>query len=159
MSPDQFQELLDRHGPDITGWPRADRQAAEALLAASSEAQARHRAALRLENDLASLPMILASDRLRRAVLDIPLDHPLPARPASPGLRLADAVRGAWRQWTAGLATATAALLLGVVMGANGLSPLPVDDDAKLAAAEPASDESSYLAGLVVGDITAETGP
>ncbi|HYE52124.1 MAG TPA: hypothetical protein VEB20_21190 [Azospirillaceae bacterium] len=155
MTPDRFEELLDLHGPDLSAWPAHLRGPAEALLAAAPAVQEAHRRALRLETLLADLPLDRAGPALRRAVLDIPLDHPLPAAAPGAATRLARAFGTAWRQWTAGIATATASALLGVVLGAGGLTPFPVEAAAETLGAEMLdafAEESGEVAAAMLGD-------
>lgn len=71
MDPSRFEELAMTHGPDIGRWPDAERAAAEAHLARSSEARAvRDRAAMvfsALETEAATAPPL--SDALMSRVL------------------------------------------------------------------------------------------
>jgi len=39
LSLSRFEELLDQHGSDATGWPATERDAAQALLTMSAEAR------------------------------------------------------------------------------------------------------------------------
>ena len=74
-----------------------------------------------LEASLADLPAMGASPDLRRTILDIPLDHPRAI--AAPSL--AQLLLTGWRRWTAGMATVTAAGLIGFVLGYGQLVTLP----------------------------------
>ncbi|MDQ0470707.1 hypothetical protein [Labrys wisconsinensis] len=56
MSIDEFQDLLDRLGDDVPGWPAAQRDAAEALLRTSPDAAARLEAARRMRAAFAATP-------------------------------------------------------------------------------------------------------
>ncbi len=121
MTPDQFQTLLDRHGARPEDWPDTMRRKATAALAQDAQLRAMLTAEQVLAEALASLPPVTASADLRRAVLDIPVDNPRPAGRA--GLWRSMAL--AWRRWTAGMATATAAGLLGFFLGYGQLVALP----------------------------------
>ncbi len=49
MQPDEFRDLLDRHGPEAGDWPAADRIRAEALLARDAGARRDLQAARQLD--------------------------------------------------------------------------------------------------------------
>ena len=53
----ELEDLIDRLGEDLTRWPEDRRVAAEALLAVSSEARARHDEAKALRRALAAPPV------------------------------------------------------------------------------------------------------
>jgi hypothetical protein len=57
MDVSEFEDLIDRLGEDLTGWPEDRRLAAEAVLANSSEARARHEEAKTLRAALAAPPV------------------------------------------------------------------------------------------------------
>lgn len=121
MTPEQFQTLLDRHGTRPGDWPDTLRRKAEAALARDADLRALLAAEQALADALSSLPPATASAELRRTVLDIPLDNPRTAGRA--GLWRGMAL--AWRRWTAGMATATVAGLLGFILGYGQLVTLP----------------------------------
>lgn len=121
MTRDQFRNLLDRHGAWPHDWPGALRRKAETALAGDGELRAMLAAEQVLAEALANPPPVSASAVLRRIVLDIPIDHPRAAiRPS-----LWSGMALAWRRWTAGMATATAAGLLGFFLGYGQLVALP----------------------------------
>ncbi len=70
MDLDRFTDLIDAFGTDIEHWPARERAAADRLLAASPEARALQRSALRFDNQLlgAALPEIEPSDALRARI-------------------------------------------------------------------------------------------
>lgn len=121
MTREQFQDLLDRHGAWPHGWPSALRRKAEAALAEDGDLRAMLAAEQALADALSNPPPVSASAVLRRIVMDIPIDHPRPA--SRPGVWRGMAM--AWRRWTAGMATATAAGLLGFFLGYGQLVTLP----------------------------------
>jgi hypothetical protein len=128
MTPRQFETLLERCGPDLARWPAAERQQAEALLAGDAGAAAALADALALDALLRQTAPAGASPRLREAVLALPLQHLRPARAASWPARAAAAFAASWRNWTAGLATAAAAMALGFVLGLNGTAEIAFAD-------------------------------
>jgi hypothetical protein len=82
MRADRFARRLETAGPDLALWPAAERAAAEALLAVSPEARARHADALRLARAVeAALPHPdpAAVARLRASVAARIAREPLPA--------------------------------------------------------------------------------
>lgn len=90
MDPSRFEELAMTHGPDIGRWPDAERAAAEAHLARSSEARAvRDRAAMvfsALEAEAANAPP-LPDALMSRVLADAAEASPAPqeVRRARPG--------------------------------------------------------------------------
>ena len=68
MDLSRFRYLLDAHGAELGRWPEAERAAAEALLAQSSEAIAAHRAAVDLDRRMRQA-MPAVSDRMVALVL------------------------------------------------------------------------------------------
>lgn len=121
MTKSEFLDLLDRYGADPSRWPAPLRLAADRALAHDAELRDLLAAEKVLEQALAELPVVAASPALRQAILDIPLDHPRAAAAPSLGQMLA----AGWRRWTAGMATVTAAGLIGFVLGYGQLVPLP----------------------------------
>lgn len=121
MTKREFLDLLDRYGADPARWPAPLRLAADRALAVDAELRALLDAERVLEDALAGLPQSLAGPALRRTVLDIPLDHPRGAIAPSLGRMLIDG----WRRWTAGMATVTAAGLIGFVLGYGQLVEPP----------------------------------
>lgn len=69
ISSGEFQELLDRFGSDIAAWPTSEQAAANALLAASPDAQQQLAAARRLDDALRNAPTAPAGlvDRIMAA--------------------------------------------------------------------------------------------
>jgi len=57
MDVTEFEDLIGRLGEDLARWPDDRRQAAEALLATSSEARALHETAIALRQALAAPPV------------------------------------------------------------------------------------------------------
>jgi hypothetical protein len=107
----RFEDLLDRHGAALETWPEAERIAAEELLAGSAAARRALAKASALHELLArELAPTAAPDSLRAAVERAAPSPPLErARRRRDGLRLA---------WGVALATASASLVVGFVLGA-----------------------------------------
>ncbi|MFY8094005.1 MAG: hypothetical protein ACOVN0_11055 [Niveispirillum sp.] len=122
MTKREFLDLLDRYGADPSHWPAPLRLAADRALATDSALRALLATEQALEAALADLPGVEASPDLRRAVMEIPLDHPRGVTAPS----LASTLLAGWRRWTAGMATVTAAGLIGFVLGYGQLVPLPM---------------------------------
>lgn len=124
----RLAEILDAYGADDRRWPRAEREAALALLSRSPDARAL---------------------RDQAAALDTLLDVPAPPAP-SPELKaaiLAAARRPEWRQWLAEFwplgpawqpaSALAAAVVLGVAVGIGAPDlVLPNGGDALVAEAE-----------------------
>lgn len=139
MTKHEFLDLLDRYGADPSRWPAPLRLAADRALARDADLRALLTAEQVLTAALADLPGTSASPELRRAVMDIPLDHPRGA--AAPSL--AALLLAGWRRWTAGMATVTAAGVIGFVLGYGQLVPLP----AASAGEQVASEDLTSLLG------------
>lgn len=121
MTKREFLDLLDHYGADPSRWPAPLRLAADRALTVNAELRDLLAAEQVLEAALADLPATAASPDLRRAIMDIPLDHPRAiARPS-----LAQLLLTGWRRWTAGMATVTAAGVIGFVLGYGQLVTLP----------------------------------
>lgn len=132
MTRSEFLDLLDRHGADPVRWPAGLRLRADRALAVDADLRALLAAEQAVADALACLPAVRASAELRRAVLDIPLDHPRALdRPS-----LLAEMRLAWKRWTAGMATATAAGLMGFVLGYGQMVPLPGGDGTEQVASD-----------------------
>jgi hypothetical protein len=124
MTRSEFLDLLDHHGPDPVHWPAALRLRADRALTNSAELRLLLATEQKMAAALANLPRVAASTALRQAVLDIAIDNPRPA--ARPSLWRE--MRLAWLRWTAGVATATAAGLMGFVLGYGQMVTLPSAD-------------------------------
>lgn len=123
MTHDEFTNLLDQYGPDPDSWPRGPKGKALAALKADPELALILETERMLADTLATLPPATASASLRQAVMDIPLAHPVPVRrPSGLALWLGN-LHGAWRQWSAGMATASAAALFGFILGYGQMVP------------------------------------
>ena len=120
MTRREFLDLLDRYGAEPSRWPAPLRLAADRAMAGDADLRALLAAEQALEAALCELPAAAVSPDLRRAVLDIPLTYLRGSR-ASP---LSGLVAG-WRRWAAGIATVTAAGLVGFVLGYGQLVNLP----------------------------------
>ncbi|WP_148294002.1 hypothetical protein [Azospirillum sp. B4] len=135
----EFEALVDLHGPDPELWPAADRPRAALLLAQSGGAQAILAQARLAEEALTAMPLDRASAELRRTILAIPaaahsprstLRPRLGVQPASPppGRMPALAGFGGRAIWSGGipaaLASGMAAVVVGIVLGVHGMSPL-----------------------------------
>lgn len=120
MTKREFLDLLDRYGANPSRWPAPLRLAADRALAADADLRALLTAEQAMEQALAEMPSAMAGPALRRAILDIPLDHPRTVAPS-----LGQMLLVGWRRWTAGMATVTAAGLIGFVLGYGQLVTLP----------------------------------
>ncbi|HEY0329023.1 MAG TPA: hypothetical protein VGC77_07960 [Rhodopseudomonas sp.] len=82
-----FQDLLDRLGDDLSGWPMPQRQTAEALLRDSDEARAMLEEARLLRRALAAPPVRASAaltDRIMRAIQPAPaVADATPTQPAA----------------------------------------------------------------------------
>lgn len=136
MTRTQFQDLLDRFGPDLSLWPAAMQPRAAAALAADPELTRLLQAERILMAALAEMPATLASADLRQRVLAVPLDHPRAAARPGPLALLRDHLRHGWRQWSAGMATACMAGLLGFALGYGQVLPAAAVETESFATAE-----------------------
>lgn len=139
MTKREFLDLLDQYGADPSRWPAPLRLAADRALGTDAELRDLLAAERMLETAMADLPVTRASPDLRRAIMDIPLDHPRGVAPPS----LARMLLAGWRRWTAGMATVTAAGVLGFVLGYGQLVTLPTAS----AGEQVASDDLTSLLG------------
>ncbi|WP_094456803.1 hypothetical protein [Niveispirillum lacus] len=145
MTKRDFLDLLDQYGADPSRWPAPSRLAADRALAVDAELRALLATEQTLIAALADLPPASASPTLRRLVMNIPLEHPRAvAAPSLAGLLMAG-----WRRWTAGMATVTAAGLIGFVLGYGQLVPLPTASAGEQVVAE---DLASLLADATYFD-------
>lgn len=129
MTPQAFQDLLDRHGPDTAEWPGAERPAAERLLAESEPARHMLATARRLEALIRARPAAVSDAAVARIMARVP---GITARGRSP-LRTA---LGAWglMPLTPRLGFLAATLALGVIAGAwFGGAPEPAPAAARAA--------------------------
>jgi hypothetical protein len=76
----RFSELLDTYGADPSRFPEADRTRAQALLARDAGARRLLTEARALADAFDAMPEPEPSAALQRAVAEIPLRHPQPAR-------------------------------------------------------------------------------
>ena len=74
-----FEEALDRWGSNLSDWPAAERQAAEALLVRSKDVQTLLEAERRIDSAFSALREHAVSSRLEQRIL-----ARLPASQASP---------------------------------------------------------------------------
>lgn len=144
MTQDQFADLLDRHGPDLSAWPAAERAAAETLLAHDPAMRKMLETERLLVEALSALPAERAGPALREAVLAIPLSHP---RRAAPGVgeRLGRLFGPVWRPFAGGMAAACSAALVGFMLGYAQLVTPPDLDDSQAADTLAYYDTSSDL--------------
>ena len=90
MDEAQFQDLVDRHGEDLTLWPAAVRVAAEALLLKSERARSILETAVRLREALAAGPAVRAPAGLAARIVALAeddADKPAPTGKPSSSLR------------------------------------------------------------------------
>ncbi|WP_155524443.1 hypothetical protein [Oleisolibacter albus] len=146
MTPSRFEDLLDRHGPDLAQWPAGERAAADALLRRAPEMAALLEADRQLRTVLADgLPGATAGSGLRAAILSIPLAHPR-TLPRRFGLRAW--LAGLLRPLSAGMATACAAGALGFVLGYGQLITLPGLTGTDTASSEASASDGELVASL-----------
>ncbi|MEQ8281618.1 MAG: hypothetical protein RIC04_02510 [Parvibaculum sp.] len=154
FSIERLKEIVDAWGASPSRWPEAERGAAEALLAASSEARGLVAEAQRLDALLDAAPVEAPSAALMERLMAA---RPRPAANA-PSRTVAER-RGWWRAlvdtvWPDGspavaAGTLAASIMLGVVVGsAADFSPLT---EAETVAVETTADDQ--LIALAMADI------
>ena len=80
LSLSRFEELLDQHGSDATGWPATERDAAQALLTMSAEARSLQQRAAETDQRLSQWQSPEASPGFRRRLLaDFAAQQPAPS--------------------------------------------------------------------------------
>lgn len=124
MNETEFHNLLDRFGADLSQWPADRRRAAEQAMAADASLIDLLAAEQLLAACLPDLPPVAAASAdLRQRIMALPLAHPRPL--AAPGLltELWHSMTASWRQWSMGMATASAAAVLGFVLGYGQMLP------------------------------------
>lgn len=74
LSLEGFRDLLDRFGGDLNSWPARERNAADALLAVSSDAQTLLAQAVTVDDILSTVPKapVGLADRIVAAALKQP---------------------------------------------------------------------------------------
>lgn len=140
MTLDEFSATLDRRGAGIAGWPEAERKAAMALLARSTEAQVLLVGATRLEafvqaNDPANA---VGRDALVRVMNGVMANVPKAPPPRRLSLAQWLGLPGEWLPRFA--VSMAAAALLGVVVGGR----LPVNTVEQLSPIEALAEAGSY---------------
>lgn len=121
MTREMFEDLLDRHGPDLARWPEGARAAAERLLArdaAAREAMAGAQALARMLDTVAAPEP--GSALYGRILAEVE------ASPAIGG-GLFGWMRGVWAQGGALAAAAALGLTIGFIE-ARASTPMPTDD-------------------------------
>lgn len=120
MPMSRLAAILDAYGAEPRRWPAGERNAAEALIGASSEARALHAAAARFDGALSASVAPAPSAALRAAILQA---APKPEPAATPGI--AAVLRGLWQALAGtlagelgGLRPAGAVLGIALVLGA-----------------------------------------
>lgn len=124
MNETEFHNLLDRFGADLSQWPADRRLLAERAMAVDPSLADLLAADQVLAACLPDLPVAIpASADLRQRIMALPLAHPRPL--SSPGLlaELWRSMTASWRQWSMGMATASAAAVLGFVLGYGQMLP------------------------------------
>jgi hypothetical protein len=121
MTLQTFQQHLDQWGTRIDDWPRAEQQAARALLAADAQARSAHAAAEQLTLALQRSLDMPANEALKLRLKRIPAHYRQPdRRPATPEPRRSP---GWW--WGGGVAVASGGVMaLGFMAGFSGLVTL-----------------------------------
>jgi hypothetical protein len=156
----RFEELLDRRGADLAAWAPEDAAAARALMAISPEARRQFALAETVDAALHATGASRASAELQQRVLAMAYAQPQEAMPQRQGVTgWMRAWSGEWRGWTAGLATATAAMLLGFVLGISGAVPFQTrssDQMAQLTGYGADLDEGTEMAAVMLGDRSGE---
>lgn len=155
ISIERLEEIVDAWGASPSRWPEAERGAAEALLAASSEARRLVDEAARLDVLLDAAPVEAPSAALMARLMAA---RPRPVADA-PSRAAGSRARGRWRSlieavWPYGSAavpagTLAAAIMLGVMVGGTAdLSPLT---ETETVVAETAADDQ--LIALAMADV------
>lgn len=124
MTETEFHNLLDRFGADLSQWPADRRLTAERAMADDPSLINLLAAEQLLAACLPDLPPVAAASAdLRQRIMALPLAHPRPL--AAPGLltELWQSMTASWRQWSMGMATASAAAVLGFVLGYGQMLP------------------------------------
>lgn len=129
MNTDEFEDLLDRLGEDISTWPNDKQKPAAKLLAESSEAQELMRDAMALRGLMARPPMSAPSGLAER-IFERAAAMPEPQKEAeiAPAFRLASILRQHWGTIFA------ACFLAGVLTGIfhthlrGGSTPIDIHD-------------------------------
>ncbi|MDA5194703.1 hypothetical protein [Govanella unica] len=132
MKLEDFEAMLACHGADARDWPLDNRMAAEALLRSSPEARALLAEARAVDRLLSEIPDPQAPARLKGDIL-ARVNAEIIARAASAPARRVGFMRRFWPQMI-GFAAAS---LLGVMVGAKTVAPLPDD----------MADASAYVLG------------
>lgn len=153
----RFEELLDRHGANLAGWPPEEVAAARALMTISPEARRQFALAESVDAALHATGASRASAELQQRVLAMAdAEQQAPQRQGAAGWlqRWSPGPYAEWRGWTAGLATATAAMLLGFVLGVSGTVPFQTRGGEQIASADLASDGDlgTEMAAVMLGD-------
>lgn len=132
----RFEALAEAYGADLRRWPAAERDAADALMAAQPQAaRALLSAAEGLDDLLAASRPPAPSQALRQAILAA---APKPRRARNPlGF------------WLSGAGFATAAVA-GMLVGASALTAITAEDRADQVLAEILPDEAVEAAPLTV---------
>jgi hypothetical protein len=124
MNETEFHNLLDRFGADLSQWPADRCLTAERAMADDPSLTDLLAAEQLLASCLPDLPpAATASVELRQRIMALPLAHPHPL--PSPGMlsELWRSMTASWRQWSMGMATASAAAVLGFVLGYGQMLP------------------------------------
>ena len=142
MTINRIQDLADRHGPELSHWPRAEASAARAFLATSSEARAVLARAERLDRVLGAARSHSMTVNLRERLL-------------------AAAPAGGWREllrnlWPFGPVWRPAAALLGlalvgVLLGSTDMAKLILPTSVNAALSEEIQ-VVAFSAAEVLGD-------
>lgn len=141
----RFLELVEAYGGQLSRWPAAEREAAEALVRVSEPARAALAAEAELDGALASFAAADLSAALERRLNEIPIRAPLTKRARWPFQRV----------WAPALGWAAAAAL-GVALG-SGVGGWDSDEgltdsgEASAEAAEAPSPSDEALAALALG--------
>jgi len=126
MTMTRFARMVACYGASPRAWPEDERDAAQALLAASDEAKALCRAEAELDGELDKAASIHPSDALRRRIL-----AGVPGRDRSLRDRLDELVAAVWPfggVWRPAAALTTAAAL-GIAVGVWAPYELQTGDD------------------------------
>ena len=145
MSVERLQDLADRHGAELSHWPRADASAARILLATSPEARAILARASRLDSLLSIARSHSVTVNLRERLL-------------------AAAPAGGWRElltslWPFGPVWRPAAALFGLALAGVFLGSTDAATLATPASVNAALSEEISVVALSASDVLGDSNP
>ena len=157
----RLEEVLEIFGPEPRRWPEAERNVLEALSREAPGGRRLLAEARALDQVMARAPGGEASDRAKRQVMEaIGADTRLERAAPSFIERLRQRLEGGWLRapaWSPA-AVMSAALALGVYLGASGLTQPVLDQAVQLAAMDGGVEEAESLFGGDEAELLNEEG-